>query len=105
SCIPAGGKDVLFMGKTATFAPGDPIRGGIPVVWPQFANLGALPQHGFARKTEWQLAENEESSGEPSSVTLVRTDAHRTREPWPYHFRPELTVANLHKSLPVPLHE
>jgi len=34
SWIPAGGKEVLFMGKTATFAPGDPIRGGIPVVSP-----------------------------------------------------------------------
>ena len=68
SWIPAGGKEVLFMGKTATFAPGDPIRGGIPVVWPQFANIGPLPQHGFARKTEWQLVENADSSDDPSSV-------------------------------------
>jgi glucose-6-phosphate 1-epimerase len=103
SWIPAGGKEVLFMGKTATFAPGDPIRGGIPVVWPQFANLGGLPQHGFARKSEWQLAESDESGDDPSSVKLVLTDDHRTREQWPYHFRTELTVTIDDKSLSVKL--
>ena len=77
SWIPAGGKEVLFMGKTATFAPGDPIRGGIPVVLPQFANIGPLPQHGFASKSEWQLAENADSSDDPSSVKLVLTDDHK----------------------------
>ena len=103
SWIPAGGKEVLFMGKTATFAPGDPIRGGIPVVWPQFGNTGPLPQHGFARKTEWELAENEGSSDDPSSVKLVLKDDHRTREQWPYHFRTELTVSIDDKSLTVTL--
>ena len=29
--------------------------------WKQFANLGGLPQHGFARKSEWQLTESDES--------------------------------------------
>src|SRR5258705_11795571 len=103
SWIPAGGKEVLFMGKTATFATGVPIRGGIPVLWPQFANLGGLPQDGFARKTEWRLADNEESSDDPSSVKLVLTDDHRTRELFPYHFRTELTVAIDDKSLTVQL--
>jgi len=103
SWIPADGKEVLFMGKTATFSPGDPIRGGIPVVWPQFANLGALPQHGFARKTDWQLAENGDSGDDPSSVKLFLTDDHRTRELWPYHFRTELTVTIDDKSLTVQL--
>src|SRR5881396_33133 len=103
SWIPAGGREVLFMGKTATFSPGDPIRGGIPVVWPQFANLGGLPQHGFARKTEWQIAETTDSSDDPSSVKLLLADDHRTRELWPYHFRTELTVTIDEKSLQVKL--
>lgn len=104
SWIPAGGKEVLFMGKTATFAPGDPIRGGIPVVWPQFANLGGLPQHGFARKSEWQLVETPDGdSEEQSSVKLQLTDDHRTRELWPYHFRTELKVSIDEKTLTVEL--
>ncbi|HUQ98697.1 MAG TPA: D-hexose-6-phosphate mutarotase [Gemmatimonadaceae bacterium] len=103
SWIPAGGKEVLFMGKTATFAPGDPIRGGIPVVFPQFANTGPLPQHGFARKAEWQLAENGDGSEESSSVKLVLTDDHKTRELWNHHFRTELVVTLGETSLEVKL--
>src|SRR5690242_21781511 len=102
SWIPAGGQEVLFMGKTATFAPGDPIRGGIPVVWPQFANLGGLPQHGFARKSEWELIDTAEGeSDEQSSVRLRLTDDHRTRELWPYHFSAELKVSIDEKTLTV----
>lgn len=104
SWIPAGGKEVLFMGKTATFSPGDPIRGGIPVVWPQFANLGGLPQHGFARKSEWQLVETPDGDNEEqSSVKLQLSDDHRTRELWPYHFRTELKVSIDEKTLTVEL--
>jgi glucose-6-phosphate 1-epimerase len=103
SWIPAGGKEVLFMGKTAAFAPGDPIRGGIPVVFPQFANTGPLPQHGFARKSEWRVVDDRESQEESSSVRLELTDDHRTRELWPYHFRAELAVTIDDKSLEVQL--
>ncbi|HEY0527795.1 MAG TPA: D-hexose-6-phosphate mutarotase [Gemmatimonadaceae bacterium] len=102
SWIPAGGKEVLFMGKTAAFAPGDPIRGGIPVVFPQFANTGPLPQHGFARKSEWRVVDGA-SEEESSSVRLELTDDHRTRELWPYHFRAELVVTIDDKSLEVQL--
>ena len=104
SWIPAGGQEVLFMGKRATFAAGDPIRGGIPVIWPQFANLGGLPQHGFARKSEWQLVETPDGENEnQSSVTLQLTDDHRTRELFPYHFRTELKVSIDEKTLTVEL--
>jgi len=104
SWIPAGGQEVLFMGKRATFAAGDPIRGGIPVIWPQFANLGGLPQHGFARKSEWQLLETSDGENEnQSSVTLQLTDDHRTRELFPYHFRTELKVSIDEKTLTVEL--
>lgn len=102
SWIPAGGAEVLFMGKTAAFAPGDPIRGGIPVVFPQFANTGPLPQHGFARKTEWKVAEEEEASDQ-MKVKLVLQDDHKTRELWDHHFRTELTVSLGEKSLEVKL--
>ena len=29
------------------------VRGGIPVCFPQFADLGPLPKHGFARLSNW----------------------------------------------------
>lgn len=103
SWIPAGGEEVLFMGKTATFAPGEPIRGGIPVVFPQFANTGPLSQHGFARKSEWKVSEGEEQAEDESSVTLELLDDHRTRELWPHHFRAELSLTLGERSLEVKL--
>src|SRR3954462_5540325 len=51
----AAGDDSLFLSRAARFAPGEAIRGGIPVVFPQFAERGPLPKHGFARTALWRL--------------------------------------------------
>lgn len=55
SWIPAGGGEQLFLSKTSAMSDGVAIRGGVPVIFPQFAALGALPKHGFARTSEWRL--------------------------------------------------
>src|SRR5208283_6163209 len=39
------------------FAEGQPIRGGIPLIFPWFGPREGLPQHGFARLKEWELKE------------------------------------------------
>ena len=54
SWVPAGGAEVLFVSELARFAPGESIRGGVPICFPQFAELGPLPMHGFAHIAEWQ---------------------------------------------------
>lgn len=48
----ARGGERLFVSEKALFAPGKPIRGGIPLVFPQFGK-GDLPSHGFARTSVW----------------------------------------------------
>lgn len=58
SFAPVGAAPVLWMSRQSWFAPGKPIRGGIPVCWPWFGahpNDPALPGHGFARISEWQV--------------------------------------------------
>lgn len=81
------GGDVLYLSPRSRFAPGEAIRGGIPVIFPQFADQGPLPKHGFARTAEWTLAESS-----ASHAVLVLTDTPETRAIWDFAFRAELRV-------------
>src|SRR5512139_4252652 len=56
SWVPAGGQERLFLSRTSAFRAGAPIRGGVPVVFPQFGALGPLPLHGLVRLMVWELA-------------------------------------------------
>ena len=56
-----GEKPVLFLSERAEFAEGKAIRGGVPLVFPWFAerSIGERkdgPKHGFARICEWTVA-------------------------------------------------
>jgi glucose-6-phosphate 1-epimerase len=56
---PAGQAPAIFLSERAEFAPGKPIRGGVPIVFPWFSERHdgkTGPQHGFARISEWDLA-------------------------------------------------
>jgi glucose-6-phosphate 1-epimerase len=49
---------VLFMSDKSQFAPGKPIRGGVPVVFPWFGDRSdglPGPAHGFARTLPWEV--------------------------------------------------
>jgi len=50
-----GEPPLIFMSARSFFAPGKPIRGGVPICFPWFGNRDGEPAHGFARLTEWQL--------------------------------------------------
>jgi glucose-6-phosphate 1-epimerase len=54
---PPGHNPVLWLSPLASFEPGAPVRGGVPVVFPWFgAGAGGdlRPSHGFARTAAWQ---------------------------------------------------
>lgn len=81
----------LFLSARSGFQRGVAIRGGIPVIFPQFAAEGPLPRHGFARTSDWTLADHRhEGSDAVASFTLADSDA--TREIWPASFLATLTV-------------
>jgi glucose-6-phosphate 1-epimerase len=48
---------LLFMSQCSRFAPEQPIRGGIPVIFPWFGQREGLGQHGFARVKDWEVKE------------------------------------------------
>lgn len=92
SWIPAGGGEQLFLSRTASFAPGDPIRGGVPVCWPQFSGEGPLQPHGFARNVAWKLVGVQTNSDKSVTASLHLTHSAATRSLWPYAFSAEMAV-------------
>jgi glucose-6-phosphate 1-epimerase len=56
---PADQAPAIFVSEKTEYEPGKPIRGGVPVVFPWFAERHdgkQGPMHGFARTSEWTLA-------------------------------------------------
>lgn len=84
-----GGEEQLFMSKSAVFNGEKAIRGGIPLVFPQFGRPSeALAQHGFARNSIWKkLGDCQSESSGGVSVTFVLSDNERTRSLFPYSFK------------------
>lgn len=52
-----GGLEKLFLSPTTPFDGVKAIRGGVPIVFPQFGQPSdsIMPQHGFARTSLWRL--------------------------------------------------
>ena len=97
---PAGGDDGaerLFLSERSAWQEGVAIRGGVPVIFPQFADRGPLPKHGFARTQTWQLASADPAPGPAGDggarMTFRLVDSAETRALWPHPFAAELTVA------------
>jgi len=55
---PTGQRPWLYLSPTARYAPGQAIRGGVPLCWPWFGAYpddASQPAHGVARTAPWQL--------------------------------------------------
>ena len=91
SWLTPDGREHLFLSERAVFDGSAPIRGGIPVCFPQFGGLGDLPKHGFARTREWSVAA-QRCADDYALATLELVDDENTRALWPHAFRAEITV-------------
>jgi len=86
------GAELLFLSRESRFEREHPIRGGIPVVFPQFSDDGPLPKHGFARTNEWTLADSGQTpAGDVFATLRFEADAGTLRL-WPYRFALEYSV-------------
>ena len=52
-----GEPPVTFMSQCSRFTEGQPIRGGIPLIFPWFGMREGMGNHGFARVKTWELKE------------------------------------------------
>jgi len=85
------GRELLFVSKNAVFSQTKAIRGGIPVIFPQFGP-GILPQHGFARDNNWEVHSTGGGKHEVH-ITLQLKDTEATRKVWPHSFTAKLTTS------------
>lgn len=87
SWVTGDGCERLYLSPRAEYRAGVAIRGGVPVIFPQFAGMGNLPKHGFARTLDW---EGGPARARRASFRLCETEA--TRKFWPHRFLVEYTV-------------
>lgn len=75
------GTALLWLSPTAVFDGNTAIRGGIPVCLPWFGvnqDTPSLPKHGFARNSEWQLSQYQESDDHVVFTLSFTSHGHST---------------------------
>ena len=85
-------RERLFLSARTEFREGIAIRGGIPVIFPQFAAEGPLPRHGFARTMRWAFDGEERASDGDAIARFSLRDSDATRAVWPAAFLATVTV-------------
>lgn len=85
------GRDLLYLSPKADFSGEKPIRGGIPLVFPQFGG-GPLPSHGFIRINQWLPKKSAALPSGEVELVLGLSDSEKTRSLWPYAFEVELIM-------------
>lgn len=91
------GNERLFLSARSAFHRGAAIRGGIPVIFPQFAAEGPLPKHGFARTSTWTLADESKEQDGSAVASFILASSAETQAIWPASFLATLTI-RLHGS-------
>lgn len=85
------GEELFFVSSSSQFAPMQPIRGGIPIIFPQFGG-GPLPAHGFARTCDWELIDTSLLESGEVLLVLQLNDSDETRKMWNHAFSFRLSI-------------
>jgi glucose-6-phosphate 1-epimerase len=91
----APGQERLFLSSLSALDGQKAIRGGVPVIFPQFAERGTGMRHGFARVATWRVVDQGEQDGAAFAVlALNQSDLpQQMAAAWPYAFELQLRVA------------
>ncbi len=85
------GRAHLFTSATAEYKVGGAIRGGVPLIFPQFAALGTGTKHGFARSRLWTFS-GVDDHDDRTTAHFTLTDSDETRAVWPHRFEAQVAV-------------
>ncbi len=88
-CALADGE--LFYCSPLAAAPGASVRGGVPVLFPQFAERGRLAKHGFARNVDWTCV-GQSQTNDANSLAFELDTQKFVRADWPYQARLRLGI-------------
>lgn len=95
----ADGKERLFCSSRSALDGSKAIRGGVPVIFPQFNARGDGQRHGFARVSTWRLSGSSSGSGSDGNAAwaefiLTPADlAPATAQAWPHAFALRLRLS------------
>jgi glucose-6-phosphate 1-epimerase len=79
----ADGQELLYRSPASALDATTAVRGGVPVVFPQFGTHGPLPRHGFARQRRWQWLPQAPGDA-PHGVSLALNVAADEVPEWPF---------------------
>jgi glucose-6-phosphate 1-epimerase len=95
--------DRLYLSARSEFGGSAAIRGGVPVIFPQFAAEGPLPRHGFARTSLWSLGGIGRTADGTAEADFVLRDSAETRAIWNAGFKAVLSVSVVGRRLAITL--
>ena len=89
----ADGAERLFCSASSALDGSRAIRGGVPVIFPQFAERGPGMRHGFARVSTWRLHDSGQAGDGTFAVFALGPDDLAAPVAWPHPFALFLRVA------------
>jgi glucose-6-phosphate 1-epimerase len=91
----ADGQERLFCSARSALDGSRAIRGGVPVIFPQFGERGSGMRHGFARVSNWRADGSGIADGAAfADFALTHQDLARAlSQAWPHEFELHLRIA------------
>lgn len=102
SWIDSTGAERLYCSPNSPLAGPSAVRGGVPVIFPQFNERGPLTRHGFARTRAWAVADAPAGAAHPTLVLRMQHAAAETAL-WAHDCVCTLTVTLLPHALDMTL--
>ena len=92
--VDTSGHANIFTSETAVYKPNVPIRGGNPIIFPQFGP-GEICQHGFARNSVWRVVSTEATTDATILTLELKPDDidESYRQQWPHDFVLTVTIS------------